>query len=61
MDFERILAKKKKLEQNQIDTDMLHAYEEKFEQKFIYDSCALEGNSLTFEEVKKILKSISNE
>lgn len=61
MDFERILAKKKKLEQSQIDSEMLNAYEDNFEKKFIYDSCSIEGNSLTFEEVKKILKSVPNE
>ena len=63
MDFERILAKKNKFEQNksQIDVATIDECEKEFEQKFIYDSCSMEGNPLTFDEVKTILKYISDE
>ena len=58
MDFERILAKKIKYEQNksQIDSVTLSSYEKDFELRFTHNSTAIEGNTLTLMETKVVLE-----
>jgi Fic family protein len=58
MDFERILAKKIKYEQNKskIDSVTLSSYEKDFELKFTHNSTAIEGNTLTLMETKVVLE-----
>lgn len=58
MDFEKILEKKIKYEQNKhkIDTVTLSSYEKDFELRFTHNSTAIEGNTLTLMETKVILE-----
>ena len=58
MDFERILAKKIKYEQNksQIASVTLSSYEKDFELRFTHNSTAIEGNTLTLMETKVVLE-----
>lgn len=58
MDFEKILAKKTKYEQNKsrIDSVTLSSYEKDFEIKFTHNSTAIEGNTLTLMETKVVLE-----
>ena len=58
MDFERILAKNIKYEQNksQIDSVTLSSYEKDFELRFTHNSTAIEGNTLTLMETKVVLE-----
>ena len=58
MDFERILAKKIKHEQNKskIDSVTLSSYEKDFELRFTHNSTAIEGNTLTLMETKVVLE-----
>lgn len=58
MDFEKILEKKIKYEQNKhkIDTITLSSYEKDFELKFTHNSTAIEGNTLTLMETKVVLE-----
>lgn len=58
MNFDRILAKKIKYEQNKskIDSVTLSSYEKDFELKFTHNSTAIEGNTLTLMETKVVLE-----
>ncbi len=58
MDFERILEKKIKYEQNKdkINSVTLSSYEKDFELKFTHNSTAIEGNTLTLMETKVVLE-----
>ena len=58
MDFERISAKKNKYEQNKskINSVTLSSYEKDFELRFIHNSTAIEGNTLTLMETKVVLE-----
>ncbi len=58
MDFDRILEKKTKYEQNKskIDTITLSSYEKDFELRFTHNSTAIEGNTLTLMETKAVLE-----
>lgn len=58
MDFERILSKKIKYEQNKskIDSVTLSSYEKDFELRFTHNSTAIEGNTLTLIETKVVLE-----
>ena len=58
MNFERILEKKIKYEQNKakIDTVTLSSYENDFELRFTHNSTAIEGNTLTLMETKVVLE-----
>lgn len=58
MDFERILDKKNKYEQNKskISSVTLSSYEKDFELKFTHNSTAIEGNTLTLMETKVVLE-----
>lgn len=58
MDFERILAKKTKYENNKakIDSVTLSSYEKDFELRFTHNSTAIEGNTLTLMETKVVLE-----
>ncbi len=58
MDFEKILEKKIKYEQNKhkIDTVTLSSYEKDFELRFTHNSTAIEGNTLTLMETKVVLE-----
>ena len=58
MDFERILAKKIKYENNKakIDSVTLSSYEKDFELRFTHNSTAIEGNTLTLMETKVVLE-----
>lgn len=58
MDFNRILEKKIKLEQNKskISSVTLSSYEKDFELKFTHHSTAIEGNTLTLMETKVVLE-----
>lgn len=58
MDFERILAKKIKYEQNKskINAVTLSSYEKDFELRFTHNSTAIEGNTLTLMETKVVLE-----
>lgn len=58
MDFERILAKKIKYENNKskIDSVTLSSYEKDFELRFTHHSTAIEGNTLTLMETKVVLE-----
>ena len=58
MDFERISAKKIKYEQNKskINSVTLSSYEKDFELRFIHNSTAIEGNTLTLMETKVVLE-----
>ena len=58
MDFNRILEKKIKLEQNKskISSATLSSYEKDFELKFTHHSTAIEGNTLTLMETKVVLE-----
>lgn len=58
MDFQKILEKKQKYEQNKsnINADTLSSYEKDFELKFTHNSTAIEGNTLTLLETKVILE-----
>ena len=58
MNFERILEKKSKYEQNKskIDAVTLSSYEKDFELKFTHNSTAIEGNTLTLMETKVVLE-----
>ena len=58
MNFERILEKKIKYEQNKskIDAVTLSSYEKDFELRFTHNSTAIEGNTLTLMETKIVLE-----
>ena len=58
MNFESILEKKIKYEQNKhkIDTVTLTSYEKDFELRFTHNSTAIEGNTLTLMETKVVLE-----
>lgn len=58
MNFERILEKKIKYEQNKskIDAVTLSSYEKDFELRFTHNSTAIEGNTLTLMETKVVLE-----
>jgi Fic family protein len=58
MDYDRILAKKIKYEQNrsEISSVTLASYEKDFELRFTHNSTAIEGNTLTLMETKVILE-----
>lgn len=58
MDFERILSKKIKYDQNKtkISSVTLSSYEKDFELKFTHNSTAIEGNTLTLMETKVVLE-----
>lgn len=58
MDFERILEKKLKYEQNKskINKVTLSSYEKDFELRFTHNSTAIEGNTLTLMETKVVLE-----
>lgn len=58
MDFERILSKKNKYEQNKskISSVTISSYEKDFELKFTHNSTAIEGNTLTLMETKVVLE-----
>lgn len=58
MDFERILEKKIKYEQNKakINAVTLSSYENDFELRFTHNSTAIEGNTLTLMETKVVLE-----
>lgn len=58
MNFERILEKKIKYEQNKskIDAATLSSYEKDFELRFTHNSTAIEGNTLTLMETKVVLE-----
>lgn len=58
MDFNRILEKKIKLEQNKskISAVTLSSYEKDFELRFTHHSTAIEGNTLTLMETKVVLE-----
>lgn len=58
MNFERILEKKIKYEQNKskIDAVTLSSYENDFELRFTHNSTAIEGNTLTLMETKVVLE-----
>ncbi len=51
----RIDAKKKQVDEIREDEEKREAIEDAFLIKFTYESDAIEGNSLTFEETKKVL------
>lgn len=56
-DFERISNKKNYIEQNKnkIPTKSLEQFERQFALDFTYETTSLEGNSLTREQVNRIL------
>lgn len=58
MNYERILEKKIKYEQNKskIDAITLSSYEKDFELRFTHHSTAIEGNTLTLMETKVVLE-----
>jgi Fic family protein len=58
MDYEKILAKKLKYEQNKskINSVTLSSYEKDFELRFTHNSTAIEGNTLTLMETKVVLE-----
>lgn len=58
MNFDRILEKKTKYEQNKdkISSVTLASYEKDFELRFTHNSTAIEGNTLTLMETKVILE-----
>lgn len=58
MDFDRILEKKFKYEQNRekISSVTLTSYEKDFELRFTHNSTAIEGNTLTLMETKVVLE-----
>ena len=58
MNYERILEKKIKYEQNKskIDAITLSSYEKDFELRFTHHSTAMEGNTLTLMETKVVLE-----
>ena len=58
MDYQRILEKKIKYENNKskISSVTLSSYEKDFELKFTHNSTAIEGNTLTLMETKVILE-----
>lgn len=58
MNYERILEKKIKFEQNKhkIDSITLASYEKDFELRFTHNSTAIEGNTLTLMETKVVLE-----
>lgn len=58
MNFERILEKRIKYEQNKakIDAVTLSSYENDFELRFTHNSTAIEGNTLTLMETKVVLE-----
>ena len=58
MDFDRILKKKIKCQNNKskIDAVTLSSYEKDFELKFTHNSTAIEGNTLTLMETKVVLE-----
>ena len=58
MNYERILEKKIKYEQNKskIDAITLSSYEKDFELRFTHHSIAMEGNTLTLMETKVVLE-----
>lgn len=58
MDFDKILAKKIKYEQNKskIDPVTLSSYEKDFELRYTHNSTAIEGNTLTLMETKLMLE-----
>lgn len=58
MDFERILQKKIRYEQNKskISSVTLSSYEKDFELRFTHNSTAIEGNTLTLMETKVVLE-----
>ena len=58
MNFERILEKKIKYEQNKakINAVTLSSYENDFELRFTHNSTAIEGNTLTLMETKVVLE-----
>ena len=58
MNFDRILEKKIKYEQNKskIDAVTLSSYEKDFELRFTHNSTAIEGNTLTLMETKVVLE-----
>lgn len=58
MDYQRILEKKNKYENNKskISSVTLSSYEKDFELKFTHNSTAIEGNTLTLMETKVVLE-----
>ena len=58
MDYQRILEKKNKYENNKskISSVTLSSYEKDFELKFTHNSTAIEGNTLTLMEAKVVLE-----
>lgn len=60
MDYEELERKKTLLEQKKaaVPKERLEQMEQDFEDKFIYDSMALSGSTLTREEVKAVLAAV---
>ena len=62
MNFEKILEKKIRYEQNKhkISPVTLSSYEKDFELTFTHNSTAIEGNTLTLMETKVVLEEVAS-